>query len=72
MTCEGCKYWSELVAYMDHETGEILAMCLNPETPAAPSGTPPMVYRGCDRYAPGEPIDLRDFYVYGMSGAREE
>lgn len=52
MTCEDCKYWSELVA-ASVGNGPLKAMCLNVDSPHYTS----MVHRGCDRYEAGRSVD---------------
>jgi hypothetical protein len=54
--CEGCKFWSELVA---HATGDepIRALCLNPESRSYQK----MVHTGCDKKIEGPAIDDPDF-----------
>ena len=51
-TCDGCKYWSELVA-MGNGAGELDALCLNPESHRYNR----MVCGGCDKYEAGRSID---------------
>ncbi len=55
MTCMGCKYWSEMIAGCDGG-GPVKAYCLHPSA-ANKSYDARMVYRGCDKKEPGEPLD---------------
>lgn len=51
-TCDGCKFWSELIA--GTIGGEVVkAMCLNPQSHQYQK----MVCGGCGEYVPGRPID---------------
>lgn len=49
--CEGCKYWSELLAHGNSFDG-VYAICLHPERPRE------YVRRACDRFEQGTPVDL--------------
>jgi len=51
-TCDGCKYWSELIANVVGN-GEMKAACLNPESHRYQA----MVAGGCDKYAAGTSVD---------------
>lgn len=52
MKCDGCKWWSEMVAEAVG-CGPILALCLNSDSPH--SGK--MVRSGCDCYEEGVSVD---------------
>lgn len=52
MTCDGCKYWSELVAASEG-CDPIKAMCLNPDS----GHYQKMVRRGCEDKQEGRAID---------------
>lgn len=51
-TCDGCKYWSELVASVVGNE-EMQALCLNP----ASHRYSKKVCGGCDKYVAGRSID---------------
>lgn len=51
-TCDGCKFWSELIA-SDIGGEEMNAMCLNHESHLSQK----MVHGGCDKYVAGRSID---------------
>lgn len=51
-TCDGCKFWSELIA-MSNGAGQLDALCLNPESHRYNR----MVEGGCDKHTPGRAID---------------
>ena len=51
-TCEGCKYWSELMAMVSY--GKIEAVCLNNES--IHNGK--FVSKSCDKREEGVPVDL--------------
>lgn len=51
-TCDGCKFWSELIARQVGD-GPMQAMCLNVESHRYQK----MVDGGCDQHTEGRPID---------------
>ena len=51
-SCDGCKWWSELVAAQEG-TGPMKAMCLNPDSPCYQR----MEWRGCRKCESGRPVD---------------
>ena len=54
--CEGCKYWSELMAQGNIDNTAVEAMCLCLGT--ARYGKYTILRQNCDFYEEGEPIDL--------------
>jgi len=53
-TCEGCKYWSEMLAHAGSDTGgEVVAMCLSPSGPQRRT----YVRLHCAAYQTGDPVD---------------
>lgn len=52
-SCDGCKYWSELIA-QSVGGGPVEAMCLNKES----TNSQEMVHGGCDYYEVGAAVDL--------------
>lgn len=50
-SCEGCRYWSELIAE-SIGGGPVKALCLHPKRKQS------MTYRGCEQYEAGRPVDL--------------
>ena len=52
-SCEGCKYWSELVA-QSIGLGPLEAMCLCKESVVYQH----MVHMRCSCYDPGVPVDI--------------
>lgn len=48
--CEGCKYWSEMLA--EARGSVVVAMCLHPERKRDYTS------RGCEKREVGEPVDL--------------
>lgn len=51
--CEGCRFWSEMVAWAKTGSSEIEALCLHTESPQYGR----MARNGCDERSPGLPID---------------
>jgi len=51
-TCDGCKFWSELIAAMNGGE-EMKALCLNTESHRYSK----MVHGGCEKYVAGRSID---------------
>ena len=51
-TCDGCKFWSELIAQWKG-SGPTESMCLNPESHRYQA----MVAGGCDKHTPGRAVD---------------
>lgn len=54
-SCEGCRYWSEMVAE-SIGGGPVKAMCLLPGT-SARAFEARMTWRGCESYEAGVAID---------------
>lgn len=51
-TCDGCKFWSELIAQQLGD-GEMQAMCLNADSHRYQQ----IMNGGCDKHTPGRAID---------------
>ena len=57
--CEGCRYWSELMARSNATCTGVEAMCLNSHSFKYGEYT---IYReDCDLYSPGCPVDMLDY-----------
>lgn len=57
-SCEGCMYWSELLAQAIGG-GPVQAMCLHPDKKRI------YTYSGCNQKIEGDPVDLPN---YGREG----
>ncbi len=53
MKCDGCKWWSEMIAAA-MGCGPMKALCLNPKSPTCNR----MVSSGCFVREAGDPVDL--------------
>ncbi len=56
MSCEGCMYWSEMVAACDGG-GPVKALCMH-ESTRGWSYDNRMTYQGCAEKEPGIPLDM--------------
>lgn len=56
LPCEGCRFWSDLVAQVNPRSGDIEALCLHPANRRKPMPLR-MTSAGCARREAGEPID---------------
>jgi hypothetical protein len=54
--CEGCKFWSEMLAKVNSDNTAVEAMCLCESSHRYQRYT--VLRQGCEFYAEGYPIDM--------------